>query len=198
MGLVSRIVVPLFVLLTGFMAACATQDDRELPAATRSVVTSVSLATAEAAPVRVAYEGVSRSWPGRPLYAICVEDETSRDGSAAAARTIAPLIEAIVAAVEPGMPFAATAGCPYHYPAAPEIFRDSVSRFVLHVRVSDVARPSAEILEHWLPDGTDSATPVTFLLTVPRPMAAEPSTLRAWLETVVGPEPTRTLARNTR
>jgi hypothetical protein len=129
---------------------------------------------------------------------VCIQDTASPDRASAATRAIVPLIEAIVAIAEPGIPFEAQAGCPYHYPDKPEVFRDSVSRFVLHVLVSDGTKPDVEILEHWLPEGTDSATPVTFLLTIPRALAAEPVSLRTWLDAVIGPEPTRQDARLSR
>ena len=101
-----------------------------------------------------------------------------------------PLKEAIHTA-SPSLSAGVVTPCPFDYPAGEVIGREAVNVFTFQAYVENGLRdPSAEIVEHWLPAGKDSATPVTFRLRIPVALAQDPARLREWLGTVVVREPT--------
>ena len=101
-----------------------------------------------------------------------------------------PLREAAHAAT-PSLSAGVVTPCPFDYPDGEVIARDAVNLFTFQVYLENgISDPTAEVVEHWLPAGRDSATPVTFRLRIPTSVAQDPGRLRNWLKTVVVGEPT--------
>jgi hypothetical protein len=141
---------------------------------------------------RVFFVAVSRDWPGRPAYAICVEDHTGTIGDLELASMLeAPLADR-VAALADEQPLALSAGCPFDYAGPPLAVRDRPSIFVAQIYlVEGDGPPDARIAEHWLPTGTDAAIPVTFVLRLPRATLDNRAALMDFLSVSLGPEPIR-------
>ena len=129
-------------------------------------------------------------WAGRSEIKACAEDPTSTfTTQELAARLQAPFTTAV--SLVSRLPASLVSPCPYDYPAGELTVHDSVNAFTYQIYLSSTAAaPSAEILEQWLPAGRDTATPVTFRLTVPVQSLQDLGGLLRWFSTVIGPEPT--------
>ncbi|MGE3075441.1 MAG: hypothetical protein AB7O30_12505 [Dehalococcoidia bacterium] len=157
---------------------------------TTSIASATPLFTVDSSaesPDRPVIRAPGRSWIGRPATIVCVEDLTG----GVAVLDVDALGAMLRAALDPlsPIPVVVASGCPFDFPEGPIVSHDTVNLFTYQVYISDSREPRASILEHWLPPGTDSATPVTFRLDIPSSAIANQAQLSAWLESHVGPEP---------
>jgi hypothetical protein len=112
-------------------------------------------------------------------------DETLRD-------LLTPIVVPLIRSSNPGIPVFTSHGCPYDYAGGPLTTRTDMNIFVLQIYAdARVSAPTAEPVEHWFKGRSDSATPVTLELVLPEPMLHDRGALAGWLQTVVGPEPSR-------
>lgn len=172
------------------MYACTSGGPPSLDA-TSDPGTLLATATSPS-PVRVTYSSVDRNWPGRDAYRVCVEDQSGTFGDTRVRDRLAPAIEPLASAANPGLPVVVEAGCPFDYPSRPLIAHTDPSVYSLQIYVrADIPEPASEALEHWLPLGTDDAIPSTLGLTLPSSLVAgDQGALRAVLERYIGREPT--------
>lgn len=179
--------VPVIIVLA-LAVACSSGSSN--PA--NGIDTTVAPATTSSAATRVALSGIDRNWSGRDTFRVCVEDVTGVFGDDRARDRIAAWIESSASAANPGLPVVVEAGCPFDYPSQPLIVRTdpSVYSYQIYIR-ADIPEPLGEILENWLPPGTDGAIPSTLGIMIPSSMVAgDPGALRAALERFIGREPT--------
>lgn len=163
-----------------------------------ALATTSTPATVPTAGTRIALSGADRNWPGRATFRVCVEDQSGTFGDARARERLAAAIEPLASAANPGLPVLVEAGCPFDYGTPfdysqpPLIVRTdpSVYSFQIYIR-TDAPVPRTEILENWLPPGTDNAIPSTLGLMLSSSLVAgDPGALRAVLERYIGREPT--------
>jgi hypothetical protein len=130
-----------------------------------------------------------RTWTGRPATLICVEDLSDTFSQGALASQLRPLLTSVLDPIS-SVPVIVAEGCPFDFLEGAIVSHESVNLFTYQVYVSDkLTEPRAEALEHWLPPGTDSATPVTFRLEIPLSATADPTLLAWWLQSHLAPEP---------
>ena len=129
-------------------------------------------------------------WTGRTEIRACAEDPTGTfTTQELTARLQTPFTTAV--SLVSKLPASIVSPCPYDYPDGELTVHDSVNAFTYQIYLSSKATsPSAEVLEQWQPAGRDSATPVTFRLTLPVQSLQDLGGLLRWFSTVIGPEPT--------
>jgi hypothetical protein len=120
---------------------------------------------------------------------ICVEDLSGSFSQGALALQLGPVLTSVLDPVS-SIPVIVAEGCPFDFPEGAIVSHESVNLFTYQVYVSDrLTEPRAEALEHWLPPGTDSGTPVTFRLEIPLSALADRTRLTSWLQSHLAPEP---------
>lgn len=130
-----------------------------------------------------------RTWTGRPATLICIEDLSGSSSQGALASQLGPLLTSVLDPIS-SIPVIVAEGCPFDFPDGAIVSHESVNLFTYQVYVTGgLTEPRAEALEHWLPPGTDSGTPVTFRLDIPLSTLADPAMLTAWLRGHLAPEP---------